>query len=356
MFTGATHPAADEIEIVVIGPGYGESIVIHIGQGEWIIVDSCTDRQGNVVAKQYLDFIGVAPDAVKYIVVSHWHDDHTRGISELATYYSSALIGVSSVLSSVEGKRFATAYSGKAGHLTKGTVELYNIFKDQKLRIQPLFHNTVVSAQNGKLIRALSPTPQCFLEARARLQAAIPDPARGSPLNEAPKFSPNNEAIALHMDAGNFAILLGSDLETNNHGWETLLAHPTCAQLRKADFYKVAHHGSKTAECAGIWAHLLSPSPISVLTPYNNGSSRLPNPADRQRIMAASLSFHTSSQATSRPVMDRNIVRRLSSLGTSPVPLNPGLGAVRARKNVADVSGAAGWVMNYFGAAAQLHA
>ena len=158
------------------------------------------------------------------------------------------------------------------------------------------------------------------------------------------------------MDAGKFAILLGSDLESKHHGWRTLIANPSSVKLKKADLYKVAHHGSKTAECDGIWTMLLSPAPISVLTPYINGRSRLPNEVDRKRIVGNSLSFHTSSLASSKPIMDKNISRRLESMGSSPTPLNPGLGAVRARKNVANVDGAKGWELKYFGAAGRLHA
>lgn len=355
MFSAATHPGADEIEVLVIGPGYGESIVVHLGEGDWIIVDSCTDTQNVPVAKSYLDFIGVRPHQVKHIIVSHWHDDHTRGISALAEYYSSARIGVSSILNSDEGKRFAAAFSGKAAHLTRGTAELFTIFRDQKARIVPLLHNVIVEHRGSKLVRALSPTPECFFEARARIQAAIPDRAHPPPLNEAPKFTPNNEAVALHIDLGSFAILLGSDLESNNHGWKTVVVNPACDTLKKADFYKVAHHGSKTAECAEIWSVLLSPAPISMLTPYINGGSRLPGTADRQRILGQSLSFHISSHASSRPVMDKKISRRLESLGTSPIPLNPGLGAIRARKKIDSDEGAAGWAVTYFGAAGRLH-
>ena len=37
------NPAKDEIDVVVVGPGFGESILLHIGDGDWIVVDSCLD-------------------------------------------------------------------------------------------------------------------------------------------------------------------------------------------------------------------------------------------------------------------------------------------------------------------------
>jgi len=35
----------DEIEVSVFGPGYGESILVHLGAGKWVIVDSCRDNK-----------------------------------------------------------------------------------------------------------------------------------------------------------------------------------------------------------------------------------------------------------------------------------------------------------------------
>lgn len=358
MFTGANHPSTDEVEIVVFGPGYGESIVVHVGDGDWIIVDSCHDKDKKPVAQIYLDLIGVAPEKVKYIVVSHWHDDHTRGISALAKYYSSARIGVSNILNTQEGKFFAAAYSGEVAKLTRGTEELYKIFSEQKGRIDSLGQNTIVleygTGPAKGLIRALSPTSECFLEAQKQIQQALPRRGEPSPVKEAPHLSPNNEAVAIHIDTGRFAILLGSDLETNQHGWNTIVAHPTCATLTRADFYKVAHHGSMTAEAAGIWTGLLHPSPVSVLTPYNNGGTKLPKDSDKLRIKAKSLNLHTSSTATTKPAMASTIVRRLEVLGSTPIPINPTLGAVRSRKSLASVDGASGWNFHYFGAAARL--
>ena len=36
-------PERSEIEVSLFGPGYGESIVLHLGENLWLIVDSCLD-------------------------------------------------------------------------------------------------------------------------------------------------------------------------------------------------------------------------------------------------------------------------------------------------------------------------
>ena len=38
---GGNPPRDDEFELTLLGPGYGESIVMHVGDGAWVLVDSC---------------------------------------------------------------------------------------------------------------------------------------------------------------------------------------------------------------------------------------------------------------------------------------------------------------------------
>jgi glyoxylase-like metal-dependent hydrolase (beta-lactamase superfamily II) len=74
-----------EITLLGTGGGYGESSVVHLGNQNWVIVDSCI----NPITKEslplvYLKEIGVDVERnVKLIVCTHWHDDHIRGLSKL---------------------------------------------------------------------------------------------------------------------------------------------------------------------------------------------------------------------------------------------------------------------------------
>ena len=82
--TSTGRPREDEIEVVLLGPGYGESIVLHLGYGSWVIVDSCINTEGRPRALEYLDSIGVnAGQQVDLVVATHWHDDHIRGMETL---------------------------------------------------------------------------------------------------------------------------------------------------------------------------------------------------------------------------------------------------------------------------------
>jgi glyoxylase-like metal-dependent hydrolase (beta-lactamase superfamily II) len=74
-------PTADQIEINIFGPGYGECCLFHFGGGKWIIIDSCVDDEiGQPAALAYLDNIGINPaEGVELVIASHWHDDHVKG-------------------------------------------------------------------------------------------------------------------------------------------------------------------------------------------------------------------------------------------------------------------------------------
>ena len=62
-------PETDEIEVTLIGPGYGECALIHIGKRRWVIVDSCLDGYGQPAALAYLSDLGLNPSEVVCLVV-----------------------------------------------------------------------------------------------------------------------------------------------------------------------------------------------------------------------------------------------------------------------------------------------
>jgi hypothetical protein len=74
-------PAPDELEVSLFGPGYGECVLVHLGLGEWLIIDSCVNQyEGGNPALDYLKSLAIDPaEAVRLIVASHWDDDHVHG-------------------------------------------------------------------------------------------------------------------------------------------------------------------------------------------------------------------------------------------------------------------------------------
>src|SRR4051794_37763128 len=93
-------PGPDELEVSLFGPGVGECVVVHMGAGEWFVVDSCIDSAtGSPAALDYLAAMNIdVSRMVKLVVVTHWHDDHMRGASTLVRRAETAQFVCSSVL------------------------------------------------------------------------------------------------------------------------------------------------------------------------------------------------------------------------------------------------------------------
>ncbi|MEA2061872.1 MAG: MBL fold metallo-hydrolase [Thermodesulfobacteriota bacterium] len=109
-----TLPNSKEFEISLFGPGFGECIVLHIGKGKWLIVDSCLNsKTKKPIAIEYLKSIGVTPvESVEAFIISHWHSDHIRGANQIVSECSETRICYSAALLKEEFLSLISAYSG----------------------------------------------------------------------------------------------------------------------------------------------------------------------------------------------------------------------------------------------------
>ena len=347
-------PSPDEVEVSLFGPGYGEAVVVHLSDNKWLLIDSCINPDANAPASShYLHELGVKPESVIAIVASHWHDDHVKGLSELVAAYPSADVFISAVFRDLEALAFVDAYGGQSsGELTRGTKELYRVVTSthpvttlQRMEIYAGVHQ-------GRQVKvsAFSPTHAAAADALRHFVAYVPREA-GTPIGHAPEPKTNLESIVVHVCVGDDALLLGADLEEHPlHGWSSIAHTPWCLKAGKASAYKVAHHGSATAEAAGIWQDLLHPTPIATVTPFNNGSVVLPKEADERRLKAATSATYISSGATRRPNIPRDLLKRMTAISAKLAKVNSGFGAVRLRKKPVALD----WTIELFGDARRI--
>jgi len=351
-------PAVDEIEVTLFGPGFGEAIAVHLGQSEWLLVDSCIDPSSKKpAAETYLHSIGVQPSCVKGLVASHWHDDHVRGFGRLAEIYPEAELNISSVFSDKEALVFLAAYSGlSVPTLTRGTGEVYRALLAKKEHYH-LHQRSIVLERNdahgSRYVRvtAMSPVQATVSSSMARLAQYIPTGSTDENISHAPTFSPNIEAVVIHIDWNGEAVLLGSDLEEHTkYGWSALLEDSVSSKRAPASLYKVAHHGSASGDHPNIWKDLLAEQSIACLTPFNNGRHKLPNDSDRERVRGLVKSAFIASGATRKPDLESEKLKRLGDICTDLSRVNAGFGATRFRK----VRGDAEWRVELFGTAGRL--
>ena len=329
-------PGPSDLEITLFGPGYGESIVLHVGGGVWVVVDSCVNANGSPQALRYLESIGIDPaTAVDLIVATHWHDDHIRGIAELVKTCREATFCCASVLCQKEFLTAAHALEGR--HLSgagSGMREIYGVMSQLRqvpgrlklaLANRPIFHRGECE------IWSLSPRDAHFLSFLKIIGGLVSQ--EGESKRRIPSLSPNNVAVALWVRVKDIALLLGSDVE--KLGWVEIL-QDRHRPNGKASMFKVPHHGSRNAHEPGVWQRLLNPKPYAVVTPWRKGNRSLPSSEDVRRI----LSYTTNAYATTgigslalSPVRRISMVKRtIEESGIHLRRLAMSRGAVRLRR------------------------
>lgn len=103
----------------------------------------------------------------------------------------------------------------------------------------------------------------------------------------APAPERNHLSVALWVKVGAVQLLLGSDLEECGDpasGWSAIVGSPERPQ-GLASVFKIPHHGSKTGHHDGVWETMVRRCPVAVLSPFQNGSVRLPTQKDAARIL-----------------------------------------------------------------------
>lgn len=309
-----TPPRADEIEVSVFGPGFGESIVIHLGKGEWIIVDSCVDvPKGDPKPLAYLSLLELDPSrCVRAVIASHWHDDHVAGLSKTLDACSSAIFYCPISLSKNDFLDLAELYREDIGDFPPGPKEIRNAIEIAACRSKTLGRQMLHFATSDRVIWesssvsiiALSPSDEMTRRALTFMAREYAIATSGKrKFDRLTPNTPNDTATALRIDVAGRSVLLGSDLESGNNpliGWPAVLNSPVGIG-KKSSMFKVAHHGSKTGHHNDVWLKMLDPEPWALISPFRWGRHRIPNATDRERILSAT----KKAYITSHPDRDR---------------------------------------------------
>lgn len=352
MFIASGPPQPDTLEVSLFGGGIGESLALHVGEGQWILVDSCRSAGLNSepISLTYLKSIGVDPStAVRLIVATHWHDDHVNGLSDLVEQCTGAQLVFSQALANDEFLELVGSFSDQPigfDYRKSGVREMGQCFSTVFARKGTQHYRPVLkTSADQKIFRSgscevvsLSPSPQAIhlsdkemaatwndLKNEAVVRAGGPRPSRaGIPCPER-----NHNAVALWVRWGDRRVLLGADLEERGDpllGWQAVL---DCNQFPDghARVFKIAHHGSPNGHLDAVWGQIVSNNDaFAILTAYNRGQTPRPTPTDIQRIAAHVNNIHYTSlpkatanryPRTVERTLDQ-VVRRRRSLGATP--------------------------------------
>jgi len=343
-------PRNDELEVSIFGAGYGECIVVHCGDGEWAIIDSFLYNQsGKPIAMEYLSALQVQKEAVKEICLTHWHDDHCKGSSELAQHYEHASIVLSQALSQKEFYKIVElqkTHSPSLDRIGTGVDNIGGILElakerltsgDKVNRIKWATPNRLIYRNSSNTsITSLSPSDHDITKSINWFASLIP--AVRDPKLRTSSVRPNDSSVVLWIDFSGNHVLLGADLEEiadQSRGWNAIinLAPPL---LNKASIFKIPHHGAESAHSAAVWSTLLEADAQVALTPFTKGKTPLPTNYDIDRILKEGKTAFSAARRSmsSRSVRrDRAVEKTLKSLGIKPRPLDGKYGLVRYRVN-----------------------
>ncbi len=357
-------PGTQELEVSIFGPGFGECVILHLGYGDWGVIDSCLDPDTKLpAALHYLGSLGVdAATAVRFVVATHWHDDHMQGISGVFQEAKSALFACTQavrqpdfneVLSSWTGTRFLAGGSG--------VDELHRVLTEIKKRNTNGQTPAPKLASVGKelwkrtapcsvTVKALSPSDAAVLAAMARLKGIRP--GSGTARRRIPLIKPNDASVVIAVHAENHRLLLGADLEVRGDrsmGWSAVVGGAE-ADGGKHQVFKVPHHGSATGHSDAVWDKMLIAQPWSATTPFVGGKVRLPSLEDCQRILSRTRRAYLTAPPLPGKFHDSNrtVEKTVAEVARSVHCLPGRYGHVRIRKNIAETADS-DWRVELFG-------
>jgi beta-lactamase superfamily II metal-dependent hydrolase len=205
---GAPPPASgDEVKVVVLDVGQGDSILIVTPGGKTALVDAGEPGDGKVILAA-LKRHGVAH--IDLLVATHAHADHIGAADEVIR-----AVPVANVL-----------YSG-VPNTTKNYEDFLKAVDEKKIPLLRAEPGQTFELGGGAVMRVLAPIEPFFKKEDLR-----------SGGNE-----PNANSVVTRLDYGEFSVLLTGDAEEQTER-ERLIRNG--ANFR-ATVLKVGHHGSKYA-------------------------------------------------------------------------------------------------------------
>lgn len=259
------------LEVVVLGKGVGESVLVRV-EDDWTIIDSFQTAwpgiNGTVPAPlAYLRQQGVNPaTAVRAVILSHLHADHCRGIDEVVRACEDAKFYLPAAIPDAAWREMLKLeIPGEDRRALAEVASVYRFATDDDRFLTAA--SVQIIHQPNDVVRAIGPSQRAVQAAREPL-------AEGDPVGARRVLNENYTSIVVLIVAGAAIALLGADMDAREElGWPRLLIeHHGRAWVGGVGLVKVPHHGSRTAFHPEMYLQWTSRA-VGVIAP--NGS-RLP--------------------------------------------------------------------------------
>lgn len=288
-------PKNDEIEITILGisDNSGESIVIHVGNGEWVVIDSCKTKDGKVLPLYYLNEIGVDLNKVVRVACTHLHSDHIGGLSEVLSQckqarFAFSLVGDENTMKYIiaqEKKNASLPNGGTFGEFMK----CIRVCKEENRKCIQIGLDQPIYVGNKGQILGISPSmkmSEIYQYCLIKYNVGNDEPKR--------MLETNFCSVASILLAGNVNAILGADLEANRsaeasiedciktcrkrekRGWCNVFDYSQYFSHNNYDYIKLPHHSSINGYCPKLWANYMSDYTIGTSTIFQQGRVALP--------------------------------------------------------------------------------
>lgn len=348
MRASPTIPAASTLEVSLFGCGVGESIALHIGGGDWALVDACRiSRSSLPLNLAYLHELGIDPaHAVKMLVVSHWDDDHIDGAAEIVKQCPNARVAFSTAFANDEFRPLILSFAQEAYVVDReksGVREMnriLSILKERRLKksdYKPFIltqADVLLHRVNDCEVIAISPSPGSIERALQEIAAMWKSLESGMRFTLTPPKR-NHNSIALWVRWGARRALLGADLEKTGSHYTGWAAATQCERFPdgKAAVVKIPHHGSPNGDSDDMWTNLVEPqNPIAILTSYGRGITPRPSQEDLRRIRTRTSEIYcTTVPKKAFPRRDKTVERTLREVTKARRTIARANGHIRVR-------------------------
>lgn len=279
MIIPSEKPSSGVPQIVIMGTGYGECILVHLGNDKYVMIDSFLNPETkHPIAADYLNCIGLGIQNIIGIICTHWDDDHIKGIYEIASNLKGIAIGIPTTVSNRELKKLREYLMYTKGFQNYVPMDEFSkLLELDSRKLVELNHCLPQRQLFGKQIKnenlseisveALSPSDNQFREFINQL--ALP---KDGDLMQGVNFSNNRISVVSIFKLNKAYCLFGGDLENMNSEWDKIIEN---YNYPKADIFKVPHHGSKTGYSENVWNNIVD-NPFSIITRFNRGKVSLP--------------------------------------------------------------------------------
>ena len=331
--------ADDELVVVVIGgPSQGESVLLHYGDGRWLIVDSCKS-DGQNLPLLFLEKAEADLSKVGFVVCSHWHDDHVKGLNEILkecenAYFMIPCVTHKSILpryfeyriqrTEKEKEKEAWREFKRCTEVVNGrtNVENPNLKELQFMKVEsPIFdyetHGTTVSA------KALSPSNEMM---NLFGQMLADGEARNYQFDDS-DINQNMCSIAIGVKFAGQHIFLGADLECNREddedeetcvdkcndkfslGMCNAVSNRYFREMSPYCYTKLNHHSSKNGYCPKYWLEHVTENRVAVSTVFTPQS--LPRKEMASRYLAKNSRYFVTSRKSQKKLQKNNVKKVL---------------------------------------------